>query len=121
FLCLTTAPKDVARSPACEIPTCLGHRRLPGSWSSPFFRRPERTRCRSQLFFCPFLRGLGRLGTRTKLCSFRRYCFAPFDPFHLQVYPTRRPGNARGVQRVTVERSWVFCPCWSPRFRRCCC
>src|SRR5437762_1166052 len=30
-----------------------GHRHLPGSRPGPFFRRPGRTRCRSQLFFLP--------------------------------------------------------------------
>src|SRR3954466_16408892 len=46
----------------------LGRRHLLGSRSRPFFRRRERTRCRSLFFFCPFLRGLGRLGTRLELC-----------------------------------------------------
>src|SRR5882672_5027605 len=71
-----------------------GHRHLPGSRSGPVFRRPEQTSYRSLFFFCPFLRGLGRLGTQHELC------YPPSKPF--------RPRTQSGWGKVYPMHGWAL-------------
>ena len=75
------------------------------------FRRPERTSCRSQLFFSRVLRGLGNLGTRHTLCDSRRSCFAPVNFSIGKRSNLRRRHNSyfagRSSQKKTVmARQW---------------
>src|SRR6516162_3961727 len=73
-----------------------GHRHLLGSPSRPFFRRRERTRCRSLFLFCPFLRGLGRLGTRPELCK------PPSKPFRPRMFRDRLQYSGSLGKRVAM-------------------
>ena len=98
ILVLSLRSFAVAPAGACTTTSPLngnfrGHGRLPGSWSRPLFRRRERTRCRSLFVFCPFLRGLGRLGTRPELCK------PPSKPFRPRVISGSKHYSGSGAQR----------------------
>ena len=80
---------------------CWGHRRLSRSRSRRFFRRREQTSYRSQLFFCPFLRGLGRLGTQHELC---RPPSKPFRPLLGSFSSPPAPRPSRSIKAKLVIR-----------------
>src|SRR3954453_17095752 len=88
--------------------TCRGRGRLPGSWSRPLFRRQERTRCRSLFCFCPFLRGLGRLGTQHELHLPPSKPFRPPNPVGIVRKYIRMQGHAWGVAVVLGTAPSLF-------------